>query len=117
MESVDCGPRDWQHQTLWGFLGELLPEQVVWYGNCDDVPFFTAEPCQVVLSVEGENEDMVAELVVEGVRSYEGIEVANFEDDIPNGALVWHQDGGNMTFELAQDEPLKEVNISRWVEG
>lgn len=89
------------------FSSELLPEQVIWYGNCDDVPFFSEEPCQVILSVEGENEEMVAELVVQGVKVYEGIEVANFEDDIPNGALVWHQDGGNMTFELAQDEPLQ----------
>ena len=60
-----------------------MPEQVIWYGNCDDVPFFK-EPCQVILSVEGENEEMVAELVVQGVKVYEGIEVANFEDDIPN---------------------------------
>ena len=50
-------------------------------------------------------------------RSYEGIEVANFEDDIPNGALVWHQDGGNMTLNWLRTSRSKEVNISRWVEG
>ena len=94
-------------KTLQGFSRELLPEQEVWFGNCDDVPFFGAEPCQVVLSIEGEGQELTADLVVEGTKVYDGIEVASFDDGIPSGALVWHQDGGNMTFELAQDEALQ----------
>lgn len=89
------------------FSSELLPEQDVWYGNCDDVPFFSTEPCRVVLSIEAEDVEMTADLVVEGAKTYQGIEVANFDEGIPEGSLVWHQDGGNMTFELAQDEALQ----------
>ena len=89
------------------FSRALLPEQVVWYGNCDDAPFFAAEPCKVVLTIEDEGQALTADLAVEGVKLYEGIEVANFDDGIPEGSLVWRQGGGNMTFELAQDEALQ----------
>ena len=33
--------------------------------------------------------------------------MADFDVGLPDGALVWHQDGGNMTFDLAQDEALQ----------
>ena len=48
------------------FSSELFAEQVVWYGNCDDVPFFLEETCEVRLSVEGEEEEYVAALQVAG---------------------------------------------------
>ena len=65
------------------------------------------ETCEVRLSVEGEEEEYVAALQVAGVKTYSGIEVANFDAGLPDGALVWHQDGGNMTFELAQENALQ----------
>lgn len=94
-------------KTLAGFSRELLPEQVVWYGNCDDVPFFQEETCEVLLTVVGESELYSQELVIQGAKVFEGLSVADFDAGMPEGALVWHQDGGNMTFDLAQDEALQ----------
>lgn len=94
-------------KTFEAFSSELFAEQIVWYGNCDDVPFFMEETCEVRLSVEGEEEEYVAALQVAGVKTYSGIEVATFDVGLPDGALVWHQDGGNMTFELAQENALQ----------
>ena len=94
-------------KTLTGFSRELLPEQVVWHGNCDDVPFFLAEPCEVELTVDGEPEVYQQDLVIQGEKVFEGLLVADFDAGLPEGALIWHQDGGNMTFDLAQDEALQ----------
>ena len=41
-----------------------------------------------------------------GKKVYEGIVVADFENGIPQDALVFHQFSMNMTFETASDDPL-----------
>ena len=57
--------------------------------------------------MEGEPEVFQQDLVIQGEKVYEGLPVADFDVGLPDGALVWHQDGGNMTFDLAQDEALQ----------
>ena len=45
-------------------------------------------------------------LSITGLVNFDGIRVADFDAGLPEGALVWRQDGGNMTFQLADDNPL-----------
>ena len=77
MNLLITGLESGSRKTFEAFSSELFAEQIVWYGNCDDVPFFMEETCEVRLSVEGEEEEYVAALQVAGVKTYSGIEVAN----------------------------------------
>ena len=73
VESAHHGLESGNRKTFEAFSSELFAEQIVWYGNCDDVPFFMEETCEVRLSVEGEEEEYVAALQVAGVKTYSGI--------------------------------------------
>ena len=66
------------------------------------------------LTVLDEPDTMRTELTVAGTRVFDGIPVADFEEGIPEEALVFHQFSQNMTFEVAQDDPLMGATISRW---
>ena len=116
MDSPCCGDGIRECQNLVWIFKELLPEQVVWHGNCDDA-FFLVESCEVELTVEGEPEVFQQDLEIQGQKVYEGLPVADFDVGLPDGALVWHQDGGNMTFDLAQDEALQGGSTSKWGAG
>ena len=89
-----------------GYSDALDPGAVKWNGNTSQVPFFAIEDCLVELTILDEPDTMRAALSVEGTRTYEGIPVADFEEGIPEEALVFHQFSQNMTFDLADDDPL-----------
>ena len=93
-------------KSLSGFSSELDSTQVRWSGNTNAVPFFGLEPCEVTLTFANEPDILRDTLEVMGLKVYEAVEIADFENGLPDGTVVWHQDGGNMTFEVAADSPL-----------
>ena len=57
---------------------------------------------------------MRTELTVTGTRVFDGIPVADFEEGIPEEALVFHQFSQNMTFDVARTIRSWGPTISRW---
>ena len=97
-------------KVITGFSSRLDSNAVVWTGGTSQVPFFTTEDCTVELTVLDEPDTMRTELTVTGTRVFDGIPVADFEEGIPEEALVFHQFSQNMTFDVAQDDPLMGAN-------
>jgi hypothetical protein len=89
-----------------GFSQALDNGAVVWTGTSSSLPFFELEDCAVALSIANEGVVLHDTLTITGLANFEGIRVADFDAGLPEGALVWRQDGGNMTFQLADDNPL-----------
>lgn len=90
-----------------GFSNIIDPEVVSWNGNTSQVPFFQVEDCAIELTFENHPDTLRDSLTVLGTKTYDGILVANFEDNLPENTLVWKQTGSNMTFETSTDNPLE----------
>ena len=89
-----------------GFSETLDNGAVVWTGTSSSLPFFELEDCAVSLTIANEDVALYDTLTVTGLVNFEGMRVADFDSGLPEGALVWRQDGANMTFQIADDSPL-----------
>ena len=68
---------------------------------------FLKELCAVELTFLNEVDTLRDTINILETKSYDGIVVADFESGIPPEAIVFHQFSMNMTFDLANDEPLE----------
>ena len=93
-------------KEITGFSNKIDSGLVSWNGNTSEVPFFSEETCALELSFLTELDTLRDTLTILGKKVYEGIMVADFENGIPQDALVFHQFSMNMTFETASDDPL-----------
>ena len=90
-----------------GFSNIIDSNYVSWNGNTSQVPFFKKELCAVELTFLNEVDTLRDTINILETKSYDGIVVADFESGIPPEAIVFHQFSMNMTFDLANDEPLE----------
>lgn len=94
-------------KELTGTSQEINPNEVYWTGTTDEAPFFQEEECAIELTFANEADTFVDALSIESTKQFEGISVADFEDGLPEGTLMFKQLGGNMTFEIASDDALQ----------
>jgi hypothetical protein len=94
-------------KELTGRSIEIDPDLVFWTGSTDEVPFFQEEECSIELTFDNEEDTLVDALSIESTKQFEGITVADFENGLPEGTLLFKQLGGNMTFEIANDDPVQ----------
>jgi len=82
-----------------GFNRVIGPDVATWDGGTTDLPFFSEEPCQVVLTVP-EEPDFADTLQVEvlGTKIYQGSLFSDFEEDAGADIFV-----GNFEFELTNN--------------
>ncbi len=90
-----------------GFNNLIDSLSVFWNGNTSQVPFFKQESCAIELTFENESDTIRDTLNIYQPKIYEGILVSDFENGIPNDAIVYHQFSMNMTFDAATDDPLE----------
>ena len=93
-------------KEITGFSDIIDSNVVSWNGNTSKVPFFGEETCALELSFLTEPDTLRDTLIITGNKIYDGILVADFENGIPQDALVFHQFSMNMTFDTASDDPL-----------
>ena len=86
-------------KEITGFSNSIDSGLVSWNGNTSEVPFFSEETCALELSFLTELDTLRDTLTISGKKVYEGIMVADFENGIPQDALVFHQFSMNMTFD------------------
>ena len=80
-----------------------------WIGNTTDLPMFKQENCQVVLSVPEEGyADSTQGLEVTGTKVNDGFVVADFENGVNPGWTIFAQSGGDMSFNIVQDDQSPE---------
>jgi hypothetical protein len=94
-------------KELTGTSIEIDPNSVFWTGTTDEAPFFQEEECSIELTFPNEADTLVAGLSIQSTKQFEGITIADFEDGLPEGTLMFKQLGGNMTFEIANDNPVQ----------
>ena len=84
-------------KELSGTSQEIDPNAVYWTGTADEAPFFQEEECAIELTFAAETDTLVDALSIESTKQFEGITVADFENGLPDGTLMFKQLGGNMT--------------------
>ena len=94
-------------KELTGTSIEIDPNLVFWTGTADEAPFFQEEICSIELTFANQADTLADALSIESTKQFEGITVADFEDGLPEGTLLFKQFGGNMTFEMANDDPVQ----------
>lgn len=94
-------------KELSGFSSIIDSNSIKWNGNTSKVPFFGKEKCTIELTVKNESDTLRDSLTIIGVKKYNGLIVADFENGIPENAIVsWTNNIGLKTFEVANDDPL-----------
>ncbi len=78
-----------------GFDRFVDEENAVWNGSTTDLPFFSAEMCEVILSVPEEEYTDTVMVNVLGARIYPGVLAADFEEN-PGACIIL----GDFEFEL-----------------
>ena len=94
-------------KEILGFSSEIDSNVTRWNGNTTEVPFFGIEECEVQLTFPGRADTLIESVSIQSSKVFSGISVAIFEGELPEGTLVFKQLGGNMTFEIANDDPVE----------
>ncbi len=94
-------------KELTGFSNEIDSNIITWTGSSSKVPFFKKEQCTIELTIDNEVDTIQDSLTIIGTKIYDGILVADFENGIPQNAIVsWTNNIGLKTFTVASDNPL-----------
>lgn len=91
-----------------GFSNLLDSNLITWDGSPLKLPFFIDEFCAIELTFKDQIDTIRDTLKILSAKMYEdGIWYEDFEDGLPEGALVaYNKDGGELTFATANDVPL-----------
>ena len=95
-------------KEITGFSNLIDSNLIKWNGSPNQVPFFSEEFCVIELTFENEIDTLRDTISIVSSKTYEnGAWVENFDDGLPDNSIVhYNNDGGGMTFSIANDEPL-----------
>lgn len=93
-------------KELSGFSSTIDSNTITWTGNTSNVPFFKEEKCKINLTIEDEVASLKDSLNIAGIKIYDGILVADFENGVEDAVVSWTTNIGLKTFEVADDDPL-----------
>ena len=95
-------------REITGFSNLIDSNLIVWSGGPSQVPFFSEEACAIELTFENETDTIRDTITIISAKTYEnGVWIEDFEDGLPSdGLLYFNVDGGEMTFDVANDDAL-----------
>lgn len=85
-------------------------ENGTWDGSTSAFPSFGTGACSVELWTEADSSTQSTAVTVNGLRTPTGTVIADFESGINPGWNVFAQSGANMTFKIANDQPVPQGN-------